>query len=276
MLLPDTFVKAVEAYAKPIDDEVSQKRILETHLDTTRFFPYADAIEQYHTLKDQRVLSSGCSSAGCVSVFLERGASRVHGVEVDPTLTNLAQLRFSGTEWEPKVEIEQYSGHGLPYENDTFDIISSLHVLEHTYDNNLYLSESFRVLKPGGVLFLEIPNRYFRLEQHTLIPYVHFLPLALRNLLTGCITKTFLAQKVTPGFLHCMNLLTNFHFPSPAQLMSMIQNLKSRFDLKVEDAFYHLPGHAKFRKEFMPYLMGPQKKLHCFRVVVKKIGNASA
>ncbi len=273
MLLPDPFIKAVEAYAKPVEDEAARKNILDHHLNSTPLFSYASAIEHYQTIKGKEILSSGCSSGGFVSMFLEKGATRAYGVETDPALVNLARLRFAGTEWESQVQIDSCSGEVLPYPDDTFDIISSLHVMEHTQDNGLYLSEIFRVLKPGGILFLEIPNRYFRKEQHTQIPYIHYLPMRFRKWVTGCITKTFLAQKVTPGFLHRLNLMTNLHFPSPAQLMDMVSALSSHYDLKMEDAFYHIPGKANFRQEITPYLIGPHKKMNSFRMVVRKLEN---
>lgn len=42
----------------------------------------------------------------------------------------------------------------VPVESGTFDAVMSTQVLEHVSDPDLYLSESFRVLRPGGRLLL--------------------------------------------------------------------------------------------------------------------------
>ncbi len=41
---------------------------------------------------------------------------------------------------------------------DSFDVITMWHVLEHVYDLNEQISELKRLLKPGGSLFVAVPN----------------------------------------------------------------------------------------------------------------------
>jgi len=45
-----------------------------------------------------------------------------------------------------------------PFKNSTFDIILCNHVLEHIENYRKALSEMFRILKPGGLLLLGVPN----------------------------------------------------------------------------------------------------------------------
>ncbi len=45
----------------------------------------------------------------------------------------------------------------LPFRDNTFDVISALHVLEHISDLNAVLDELSRVLKPGGRLQITTP-----------------------------------------------------------------------------------------------------------------------
>lgn len=49
----------------------------------------------------------------------------------------------------------------LPYDDNTFDIVTCLSVLEHLFDVHFQLGEYRRVLKPGGTLLLEVPNVAF-------------------------------------------------------------------------------------------------------------------
>lgn len=46
----------------------------------------------------------------------------------------------------------------LPFENDSYDIIFCNHVLEHIPDDTKAMQELFRVLKPGGMAILQIPQ----------------------------------------------------------------------------------------------------------------------
>ncbi len=60
----------------------------------------------------------------------------------------------------------------LPFENDMYDIIFCNHVLEHIPDDTKAMQELFRVLKPGGMAVLQIPqdlNRDITFEDDSII-----------------------------------------------------------------------------------------------------------
>jgi SAM-dependent methyltransferase len=46
----------------------------------------------------------------------------------------------------------------LPYKDKTFDVVYSKSVIEHMVDPLIFVTESFRVLKPGGVLLVLTPD----------------------------------------------------------------------------------------------------------------------
>jgi predicted SAM-dependent methyltransferase len=85
---------------------------------------------------------------------------------------NLRKLNFGcGTRyadsWEnidfysPTPEVQKTNLlQGLPYANDSFDVVYCSHVLEHfTKDNSLFLiKESLRILKKGGIFRLVVPD----------------------------------------------------------------------------------------------------------------------
>ena len=47
----------------------------------------------------------------------------------------------------------------LAFDEDTFNLVYCYHVLEHVADHMAVLKEIYRVLKPGGVLFVGFPNK---------------------------------------------------------------------------------------------------------------------
>jgi SAM-dependent methyltransferase len=64
----------------------------------------------------------------------------------------------------------------LPFNHKTFDITFSNAVLEHVgtrAQQEEFVSECIRVAKK---IFIVFPNRLFPIEQHTLVPLIHWLP----------------------------------------------------------------------------------------------------
>jgi len=66
--------------------------------------------------------------------------------------------------------------HKLPFMDNSFDLVSMFSSIEHMQDCELALHEAIRVLKRGGELVIQFPNRYFPLDLHTGLPNPTFLP----------------------------------------------------------------------------------------------------
>lgn len=76
------------------------------------------------------------------------------------------------------------NGLDLPTPDRSFDVVIYNHVIEHVgeQDDQLYhLKEIFRVLKPGGTLYLAVPNRWALIEPHYRLPLLNWLPLPLSS-----------------------------------------------------------------------------------------------
>lgn len=64
----------------------------------------------------------------------------------------------------------------LPFKNDSFDIVVTNHVVEHTPNQKKHLREATRVLKPGGYIYLATPNKYWLSDPHYKLPFISWLP----------------------------------------------------------------------------------------------------
>lgn len=96
-----------------------------------------------------RILDYGCGS-GEYLLWLEPLGYSLYGAEYDPEL--LASVARRGIQIEDVVTVEQQPWEG------TFDHITLAHVLEHVPDPLDLLGRLFAWLKPGGTLFVEVPN----------------------------------------------------------------------------------------------------------------------
>lgn len=84
---------------------------------------------------------------------LQVGSSLANGIYKEKEWINLDIIKLSGCN-------VLGSGTNLPFKNDTFEEIHCIHVLEHvTRDKySIMLSEMCRVLRPGGVCYVETPD----------------------------------------------------------------------------------------------------------------------
>jgi len=89
----------------------------------------------------------------------------VCGVEPDEKGFSVCQLRKKRY---PDIDLKfmQCPAEKLLFENDQFDYVVMISVLEHVADPRQSLREIYRVLKPGGVCFVDMPNRLWPIEAH--------------------------------------------------------------------------------------------------------------
>lgn len=68
----------------------------------------------------------------------------------------LLDIIESDVSFGPKTQII-LDAHNIPFQEETFDCVIAQAVLEHVVDPQQCVSEIYRVLKPGGIVYSEIP-----------------------------------------------------------------------------------------------------------------------
>lgn len=109
--------------------------------------------------KGQDVLDVGCNN-GYGTKIISENCTSIIGVDVSDRAVAEAQRAYATGDLQFRV----IGGRALPFEDQTFDLITSFQVIEHVADVEEYLSEIKRVLRPGGKAVFTTPNAEIRLD----------------------------------------------------------------------------------------------------------------
>ena len=108
-----------------------------------------------------RVLDIGCGKAQFL--YDLTGALRQKHQANFKRVAVVDLIRAEGSrlgEISPTPEFFQQSvdGQKLPFEDGSFDFVSCNHVLEHIFETEQFLCEIRRILQPGGLAVISVPN----------------------------------------------------------------------------------------------------------------------
>ncbi len=110
------------------------------------------------------VLSVGCALAAELQLLKKRGFITVG---LDPERSFLLE----GNARDNADDFIQAVGESIPLRDDSFDLVLLFEVLEHVMKPEAVLEAISRVLKPNGILFVTVPNRFYPFETHGIQVY---------------------------------------------------------------------------------------------------------
>lgn len=122
-----------------------------------------------------RVLEIGTGSGGIAHYF---GTHPQLNCEVDAVDTCDNRLATEGYRYHG------VQGTTLPFSDEEFDVVISNHVIEHVGeegDQRAHLEEVRRVLRPDGLGYLAVPNRWMMVEPHYGLAFLSWLPRRFRS-----------------------------------------------------------------------------------------------
>jgi len=99
------------------------------------------------------LLDCGCGDGDFTKQIIKRikGCMEAHGIEILPEYAEDAKKKG--------IIIHQCDlNKEIPFENESIDIVFSNQVIEHLYDTDIFISEIYRVLKPGGYAVISTEN----------------------------------------------------------------------------------------------------------------------
>jgi SAM-dependent methyltransferase len=106
----------------------------------------------------RRYLDVGCGFGGYLSAFHELGYE-VCGIEIDKQRAEFSRSNMSDCKLSDVVHVIDILGTDAAERLGAFDIITCIDVIEHVLDVDKAIHSITRMLRPGGMLVMEIPNK---------------------------------------------------------------------------------------------------------------------
>jgi ubiquinone/menaquinone biosynthesis C-methylase UbiE len=182
LITPSAVERARDGQGKYFEPlmHVAPLRFASDMLDPRRALDQANVLEAYAPLTGKKVLEIG-SGAGVTHVAWTK-SYQIDGWGVEPEGEGFGDtaviardlIRANGL--DPS-RILNATGEALPFPDQSFDIVYSTNVLEHTNEPAQVLREAVRVLKPGGTLQIVCPNYLSYFDGH----YAAFHPPIFSN-----------------------------------------------------------------------------------------------
>jgi SAM-dependent methyltransferase len=86
-------------------------------------------------------------------------------------------------------------GKPLPFATNQFDIVFCNAVLEHAGGRSSQAAFLKEICRVGKRFFVTTPNRWFPIEHHTGLPFLHFLPTAAYRAILGATSYRYWADE---------------------------------------------------------------------------------
>lgn len=121
----------------------------------------------------------------------------------------------------------------LPYDDATFDAITTCDVLEHLLDLDASVRELSRVLKPGGLLIIRVPNNedlasYVEYKEYEFVHVRTFSASSLRLYMEKCAGYSHVETGFCAAGLYTHKQLVNPAVPRESELRKILPRLRAR------------------------------------------------
>jgi SAM-dependent methyltransferase len=118
---------------------------------------YEEALRHVELSPGQRVLDIGCGAGAFLRLLADRGA-RPSGLDASEALIELARRR------DPEADLRVGDMESLPYDDDTFDLVTVFNSFFFANDMAAALREAGRVAKPGSPVVIQVWGAHERCD----------------------------------------------------------------------------------------------------------------
>jgi SAM-dependent methyltransferase len=132
---------------------------------------YEEAIRQVGVSAGQRVLDVGCGTGVFLRLVADRGAE-AFGLDASEALLEIARERV------PEADLRVGEMEALPYDDDSFDVVTGFNAFFFANDFVAALREAGRVGKPGATVVIQVWGPHERNDLEAMKEVVRpFMPL---------------------------------------------------------------------------------------------------
>ena len=136
-----------------------EKQTLPITIEHEKYLHYwqIHQILKHFITRGSSVLECGCAPAKWLMYFFKEFDCSIYGIDNSESGLNLSKRNLSNQKINEYELIKGDVNH-ISFDTNTFDIVFSAGLLEHFNEPEKIVSEMSRILKPGGLLIIQIPN----------------------------------------------------------------------------------------------------------------------
>jgi ubiquinone/menaquinone biosynthesis C-methylase UbiE len=175
LVVPSEVVQIAEesigVFFEPIS-KIDRATAAADFVDLSKSFKRAGILSRYAVMEGQKLLEIGSGFGTNLAVWISHFHVDAYGAEPGGEGFNqgfIASRKLLAANGIDPERVVDSVGESLPFPDASFDIVYSANVLEHTEDPERVLSEALRVLRPGGLLHMEMPNFLSYFEGHYMV-----------------------------------------------------------------------------------------------------------
>lgn len=125
--------------------ETLQQRGLPTHLTPQKNWDQGLLAQLLESVDPQAaILDMGCGDCCTLDFLSALGFASLHGID----------LRIKDSQKSDRYQLFEGDLMHTPFADASYDILTSISVIEHGVDLDAFFEEADRLLKPGGILFV--------------------------------------------------------------------------------------------------------------------------
>lgn len=115
---------------------------------------------KFNIPKNAKILDVGCNYGTLIFNLYKNGYQSVYGIDINKKSIQQGENLYQ----EISERIKWYDGETFPFDKETFDVILMFDVIEHIPNvEQFFKNELYRVLKYGGLLIFQTPNKYINI-----------------------------------------------------------------------------------------------------------------
>ena len=258
--------KILEEYALQkyggVFPEGYEKEYANSQLNGDLFQEIFDTINKFKKINPNTMfLDVGCGVGSLMLLSLKKAELCV-GVDTDLDALKIVKKRLGEYKFTKSAYLALSVGENLPFRNNTFDVVTTITVLEHVKHPKRVISECLRVLKPDGILYTLVPNYMSFWEGHYKMLWLPLFPKS--------IAKVYLKLRGrNPTFIDTINYIT------PKCLLNILGELKASriHNISVERFFWKINNPQKIcNNKSLIWLITTLNRFKMFSLLVGILG----